>query len=182
MKRELMSVMLGASFLVPVAADAQRARATRVGQPAPVTVSGRLANCRAPAKARAFDCRSRVVYSSRASYAPAYRGHVWIRADWGRIRLVRVHAQRRDRFLNQSELRDILGLRAVHRVRDEGRRAGLRGALRGLWFDAGRDGRVLVVRMEGVDVAEFVDFDRDGIVDEIFLVRPGRDRRFVGVR
>jgi hypothetical protein len=33
--------------------------------------------------------------------------------------------------------------------------------------------------MGGVDVAEFADFDRDGFVDDVFLVQHSRNRRVV---
>lgn len=180
MKRQLMSVLVGASLFLPAGADAQRARAHRANQPTPMNASGRLAVCRTPAQARPFDCRARVVYSSRARTVVRPDGRLWIRASWGHLRLGTFGHRGRDRFLNQSDLRDILGLRTVHMVRDEGRRAGLRGALRGHWIEGGAHGRVLVVTMDRVDVAEFVDIDRDGLIDEVFIVRPGRDRRVVG--
>ena len=184
MRREMMTLLIGASMLVPTAADAQRGRGHRGprAQPAPVAVSGRLTSCRAPAGARRFDCPATVVYRSRAHYVPRRGNHVWVRARWGPIRFGAIRHYRYDRFLNQSELRDLVGLRTVHLIRDEGRRAGLRGALRGQWVSSGGYERTLVVTMEGVDVAEIVDFDRDGVVDEVFIVRPGRDRRVLGYR
>jgi hypothetical protein len=181
MKRELMSALLGASLLVPVGVDAQRAR-HRAPQPAPVTVSGRLGHCTPPAGARPFDCRARVVYSSGVRYGPRPSRAAWVRVDWGRIRLAPVRYVRRDRFMNQGELRRLMGRHAVDRIRDHGRRAGLRGGLRGEWVQDGRRGHVLVVRMDRVDVAELVDFDRDGVVDDIFLMPLGTGGRWVAMR
>lgn len=178
MKRELMSALIGASILVPKDMEAQRGRdrGPRVQQPAPAVVSGRLNRCRPPSGARAFDCRSRVVYTSGTRWAPRRVNAAWIRADWGRVRFAPVR-YRRDRFLNQGELTRLVGPHTISRIRKEGRRSGLRGPLHGEWIRAPRSGRVLVVTMDRVDVAELVDFDRDGIVDDVYLIGPGGDRR-----
>lgn len=181
MKRELMSALLGASLLVPASVDAQRNRHRAPHQPAPITVSGRLAHCSAPRGARPFDCRARVVYSSGTRYASGRSRVAWVRADWGHVRLAPARRARWNRFITQGELKRLMGHRVVHRIRDHGRRAGLRGALRGEWVNEGRD-RVLVVRMDRVDIAELVDFDRDGLVDDIFLARFGSGRRWVAMR
>lgn len=190
MKREMMSVLVGAVLLVPAEADAQRARhrgpdrGPRVAQPAPVTASGRLARCRAPAHARSFDCRSRVVYSSHAGHRavlvmrPYRDARIRIRADWVRAPVRFSLGVRFDRGLNPGELRRMLGHRTVDRIRHAGRRAGLRGAPRGHWVDSRVHGLVLVVTMDRVDVAEFIDSDRDGFFDDSFLFR--HDRRWVG--
>ena len=82
-------------------------------------------------------------------------------------------------FLTQKHLRDVLGRRTVQRIRDAGHNAGLRGPLAGRWEDARRRGSVLVVTMDGIEVAEFIDFNRDGFVDEVFLARGHRNRRVV---
>ena len=88
----------------------------------------------------------------------------------------RPHRGRRS-YLSQGELKDVIGNRAVRLVRDAGRQAGLRGALRGHWVrDYGRRS-TLVITMERVDVAEFVDFDGDGYVDDLFLIGPTGHRR-----
>ena len=79
--------------------------------------------------------------------------------------------------MNQHQLRDMLGRRALDRVHDAGRRAGLRGALSGHWENTRGRGEILVVSMGRVEVAEFVDFNGDGFVDEMFLVGNGRGRR-----
>ena len=205
MKRELMSVLIGAALILPAEAEAQRGRkhvpnrGPRVTQPAPAVASGRLNRCRAPAHARSFECRprSRVVYSSRARYGgattwvdrPGYRYHdvyrpyrdarVRVRLEWGGSR-IHFHAPRyRDAHVGPGALRRILGPRTVNQVRRAGRRLGLRGAPRGHWIDSWRDGRVLVVTMEGVEIAEFVDYDRDGFVDDAFFFRHDGGRRWV---
>jgi hypothetical protein len=178
MRRETMLALIGATMLLPTAVEAQRGRG-HGGPPAAVAASGRLTGCHPAARARPFDCRATVVYSSNARYAPRRGGHVWVRAGWGPVRFGAIRYYRYDRYLNQSELRELIGLRTVHLIRDEGRRAGLRGALRGEWVHSQAYGRTLLVTMEGIDVAELVDFDQNGIVDEIFIVRPGRDRRVV---
>lgn len=182
MKRELMCALVGASFLIPANTEAQRGRdrGPRVHQPAPVVVSGRLSRCSPPSGARAFDCRSRVVYTSGTRWAPRRANAAWIRADWGRVRFAPIR-YRHDRFLNQGELRALVGQHTVTRIRKEGRSAGLRGALSGEWIRASRAGRVLVVTMDRVDVAELVDFDFDGIVDDVYLIRHGVDRGRPGV-
>jgi hypothetical protein len=75
-----------------------------------------------------------------------------------------------------------MGGHVVNRIRDHGRRMGLRGALHGEWVNGGRRGRVMVVHMDRVEVAELVDFDRDGVVDDVFLLRLGAERRWVAMR
>ncbi len=183
MKRELFMVLLGASILIPAEADAQRnrtrdrSREDRSGQPAPVQANGRIAYPAPRGGRRAWDRGTRVVYSSRAGRAP-YRGRqLWVRADWGRIRM-RAMSHRRDRrTLNQSDLRHVLGRHTVNRVKNNGRRTGLRGSLRGHWVNQRGQGRILIVTMGRVDVAEFIDFDRDGFVDDVFMIRNGRGRR-----
>lgn len=183
MKRELMSVLIGASILLPMDAEAQRNRGRdrdrndrndRVTQPAPVRASGRIAY---PVRARALPPQTRVIYSNYGGSVRHRAGRVWIRADWGRPHLVPVrHRARYDRVLDQRDLRDILGKRMVERVRDAARDSGLRGQLRGHWVNARRDGLILVVTMEREDVAEFVDYDHDGDFDDIFVIdrRSGR--------
>lgn len=191
MKRELMSVLLGAALLVPADVDAQRGRnrpvdrGPRVSHPAPITVSGRLSRCRAPARARAFDCASRVVYSSHGSISggvlrPYRDARLRIRADWIRAPIRFSIGVRFDRSLNPGQLRRLLGHDTVTRIRDVGRRQGLRGAPRGHWVDSRWQGLVLVVTMDRVDVAEFIDYDRDGLFEDSFLLRHDRGRRWIG--
>lgn len=187
MKRKVMMVLLGASFFAPIDAEAQRARSRdhRPSQPARVTVSGRLVGCRAPAGARSFDCRSRVVYSSYSGSrrSRAYRSNrLRVRADWGRVRMIPLRHRARNGVLNQGRLRDVLGRRTVDRVRNAGRRAGLHGSLRGYWESDRYGGAILVITMGRVEVAEFVDFNRDGVVDEIFLIRSDYGLRRVSRR
>ncbi len=63
----------------------------------------------------------------------------------------------------------MVGAATVRRVRDVGRRAGLRGSLRGRWAENRRSGAVLTLSMRGQEVARFLDYDRDGLVDEVRL-------------
>jgi hypothetical protein len=177
MKSKLMLVLVGAAFLMPQESTAQRVR-DRDGErsrvrtstrPAPITVSGRLSGCRAPAGARAFDCSRRVVYSSFRR-SPASRGNrAWIRTDWSRARLS-FRGATRARSLNQSQLRDILGRRTVERVRAAGRSVGLRGSLRGQWEHKRRGSATLVILMNRVKVAEFLDYNGDGRIDDVFVI------------
>ncbi len=184
MKRKLMLVLIGTSMLVPIDAEAQRSRnrGREAARPAPVTLSGRLANCRAPARGQAFDCRSRVVYSSHERYgARRYDNRrfegLWVRADWRRGRMSFGRGHGRHALLNRGDLRDILGRPTVQRLSDAGRYAGLRGRLAGHWEDTRGRGAILIVTMGGVELAEFIDFDRDGFVDDVFLARGHRSRR-----
>ncbi len=185
MKRELMMALLGAAILTPADADGQRNRTRererpreeRAGQPAPVRAGGRIAY---PVRnSGRFDRRSRVVYTSRGSYRPAARGHLWVRANWGPVRIRSVGYHRGNLVLKKNDLRHVLGRRTVDQVQRAGRRAGLRGAMRGHWVGRRGAGQVLIVTMGGVDVAEFADFDRDGFVDDVFLVQHSRNRRVV---
>lgn len=177
MRRKLWVVLVGTSLLIPIEANAQRGqnRGRTSVQRVPA-VSGRLAECRPPAGARPFDCSARIVYSSRA-YGSNRPGVVWARTDWGRVRIRTDFRRGRWGVLNQRQLRDVLGRRTLDRVRDVGRKSGLRGSLRGRWHQAGRSGDVLVVTMGGREVAEFVDYNRDGFVDEVLVPRNVRGRR-----
>ncbi len=192
MKRELITLLIGASFFASDV-EAQRnrdqvnaggdrnGRNDRVEQLEPIRASGRIAP-RHVYRGGRYDRRTRVVYSSRSWYrTPRARNswgrNAWIRADWGRIRM-RPFVLRHDRaFLNKRELREVLGRRTVDMLRDSGRRAGLRGTMRGHWVEQRGQGRILVVTIDRVDVAEFVDFDRDGFVDDVFLISTRGNRR-----
>jgi hypothetical protein len=195
MKRELMSVLLGAAMLVPVDGVAQRGRgrgdddAPRVQRLEPVTRGGRIAP--RVARARPHTTRSRVVYRSRDRYARpprgtrlygAYRdGWIRVRLDWGRAPRFPTRVRWRA-HVNAGELRRVLGPRTVNRIRRAGRRMGLRGAPRGHWMETWRNGLVLIVAMDGVDVAEFIDYDRDGFIDDSFFLSHEHGRRLIGRR
>jgi hypothetical protein len=173
MKRMLSAALLGASFLIPAEATAQRVRVV-IDHPRAVPVTGRLAECRAPSRGRAYVCRpeTNVVYR----YAGGARRPVvrdWAVVEWGRIHMYPVRGSRQG-LINEGRLRDMLGDRTVERVRDRGRRFGLRGPVRGDWHESLRFGAVLTLRVDGREVAELLDFDRDGIVDQVLL----RDLRF----
>lgn len=185
MKRELMSVLLGAALLVPASdASAQRGRSERgprVERLQPITVggrvavAGRVAGCPAPAHAPAVGCRRRAAYSARAVYRSpvVYRSYrdsgIRVRAEWVRVPARFSAGYRFDRALNPGQLKKVIGHRTVDRIHDLGHRAGLRGSARGHWIDTRRHGLVLVVTMDRVDVAEFIDYDRDGWFDDSFL-------------
>lgn len=192
MKRELMTVLIGATLLAPTSLDAQRrARSdtdrARVDRLDPITVQGRLAGCRGGRGA--FACRDRVVYSSHRrfrspatyrtvrAYRPHRTGRFTVRADWGRVRLRLDRHARLGRLLHQAELRQVLGPHTVNRLRAYGRREGLRGPLRGHWVGTRRRALVLVVSMGRADLAEFVDYDRDGRIDDAYVFERRRHRR-----
>lgn len=179
MKRELMTLLLGASVIMASDAEAQRNRERgnervvqnngRVTRLAPVQARGRIAP-RVTYRAN----RGRVVYSSR-------RGYNWHR-NWVNTRIDRIYfdrryVQRRDGQLRNKELKDLLGNRTVKRIKDIAKDAGLRGSLRGRWIHERGIGRILVLTMDRVDVAEFADFDGDGFVDESLLINQRWDRR-----
>ncbi len=183
MKRELLSILLGAAFLAPAGADAQRPRARaadggpRVERLEPITRGGRVAPRTRVARVRHAPAPSRIVYTSHAGYrAPlAYRPYrdsrVRIRLEWGHAPL-RLHERPYlDRSMSPGELRRLLGPHTVNRIRRAGRRSGLRGPVRGHWIDTWRHGLVLVVTMERTDLAEFIDYDRDGLIDDAFFFR-----------
>lgn len=152
MKREVMSVLFGAALLVPMNAEAQRGRGrdadgnARVEKLEPITTGGRTGHRARPA-------------------ARTLR----VRFDYGRTPIFVRHRARLEGSLNPGELRHVLGQRTMKEIRNAGRRAGLRGAVRGHWIDARRHGLVLVVTMDRVDVAEFIDYDRDGWIDDSFF-------------
>lgn len=171
MMRTLSMVLMGASFLIPTAAEAQAASYTHP-RVLPANTA-RLANCRAPGHGRAYVCRteSNVLYR----YAGGVRRAVvrdWVVVEWGRMRLHPVRLHRHDGRIGEPVLRDMLGRDAVARIRDHGRRAGLRGPVRGTWHESLRYGAILTLEMQGREVAELLDFDRDGWVDQVLLRDP----------
>jgi hypothetical protein len=171
MKGKLMLVLMGAAFLMPQESTAQRVRdRVRTGtRAAPITVSGRLSGCRAPAGARAFDCSRRVVYSSFRRSSASRGNRARAGSDWSRTRLS-FRGNNRAPSLNQRQLRDVLGKRTVDRVRAAGRSVGLRGSLHGQWERERRGSATLVILMNRVKVAEFIDYNRDGRIDDVFVI------------
>lgn len=196
MKREVMSVLLGAALLVPMDAEAQRGHGRdadtnpRVQKLEPITTGGRVAP-RGRVAARAPYDHRRVVYSSHSGYrAPrVYRPGRWdvgyrdtrfrVRFDIGRAPVFVRPRMGFDAQLDAGELRHYLGHETVREIRRAGRRAGLRGPLRGHWVDARRHGLVLVVTMDRVDVAEFIDYDRDGWIDDSYFFHHDRGGRWI---
>lgn len=174
MKRTLWMVLLGTSLLIPADATAQRHRNANDRAP---ERSARLADCRAPSNGRAYVCRSeptsRVVYRYAGAPRPTAAARVWITPSWARVRIdfgrhdVRFAPRRGE--VGQRWLRDVLGDRTVRRVRDHGRGAGLHGRVSGHWVERYR-GDILVLTMEGMEVARLIDRDLDGRVD-VFLLR-----------
>lgn len=182
MKRNLMSLLLGASVIMASDAEAQRNRDRgndrvvqqngRVERLEPVRARGRVAP-RVTYRARP----GRVVYSSRHGYN-WHRNRYWVNTRIDRFYFDRrFDRARRDRILRNKDLKDLLGNRTVKRVKEIGRDAGLRGPLRGYWVHERGIGRVLVVTMDRIDVAEYADFDGDGYIDEALLIAPDRFRR-----
>lgn len=196
MKREILSVLMGAALIIPMEAEAQRgqnrAETGRAGveRLPPVTTGGRVGH-RARPTARVPLHRDRVVYDSRAhyrGYGEYGAGRVWrpyrdarirVRFDWGRAPIRYRVLRRMDHQLNPGELRHVLGHQTVNQIRRAGRRSGLRGAPRGHWVDSWRDGLILVVTMDRVEVAEFVDYDYDGRIDDAYFFGDRRDRRWI---
>ena len=174
MKRKLWVVLVGTSFLIPIQADAQRARSRRV----PVTrhvdawASGRLASCRAPSGGRAYVCRAdtrrNVVYRYSGT-GRARSSRNWVLAEWGDMHMHLAGRFTRSGSISQGRLRHMLGAATVRRVRDLGRRAGLRGSLHGHWVESRRLGAVLTLSIGDQEVAQFLDYDRDGLVDDVLL-------------
>lgn len=182
MNRKLWMALIGASVLMPIDADAQRVRPRN--RPAERTVapaSARLANCRTPRQGRAYVCdapHDNIVYRYSADRGRRAR-RAWIPASWGRRSVYLTRRDLRRGEVRQGRLREILGPATVRRVRDHGRRAGLRGSLRGHWLRRGRASSILVLTMRDQEVARLVDYDRDGLIDD-FLLRNFRHSRSWG--
>ena len=178
MKRLALVTMIGSLLLGTGELEAQRGdrgknrdRNGRVERLEPVHAPGRVVDRRAyrPAPPHRGG-RTRVVYRSgrpRTGY-DAYGA--WIRFDWARAVYFRpIVEPRRRAFLNQGELKALLGHRVVRQIRNAGRSVGMRGPMRGHWvYD--RYDTILVVTMGGNDVAELVDYNGDGFVDETYLI------------
>ena len=184
MKRELVLALTGLAMLMPMDADAQRRdrggerareRGNRVERLEPVRAPGRVYRVRP----RHRDVRSQVVYTSRGRHPRYSVGNAWLRADFGEIRFRRGFYGRRV-VLKKNDLRDLLGRHTVRRVKNAANRAGIHGPMRGRWVGQRGGIRVLVVTVDGFEVAEFSDYDRDGFVDQVFLIGDRRPRRTVG--
>ncbi len=173
MKRTLWMVLMGTSFMIPIEAEAQRGRARNAPASRQIApLSARLTKCRAPSGGRAYLCgnevHTNVVYRYSGNGRTRTR-RAWVVAKWGRIHIYPVRYHARSRGISQGRLRDMLGAATVRRVRDAGRRAGLRGSVRGQWSESRRSGAVLTLTMNRQEVARFADYDRDGLVDEVLL-------------
>ena len=168
MKRIVSMVVIAASLSMADAATAQRGRSDHP-RVLPATTA-RLEHCRAPGHGRAYVCRtaSNVVYRySGGVRRPIVRE--WIVVEWEQLRMHPVRVHRRDGRIGEPMLRDMLGRAAVSRIRERGHRWGLRGPLRGDWHESVRYGAILTLEMEGREIAELLDFDRDGWVDQVLL-------------
>ena len=183
MRREVLLALTGLVMVLPVDAEAQsrdrsgdraRERNQHVERLEPVRAPGRVYRVRP----RHRDVRSTVVYRSRGHRARFSVGNVWIRADFGEVRFRRGFYGRHV-VLQTDDLRDLLGRHAVRRVKNAANRAGIHGPMRGRWVGQQRGVRVLVVTVNGFEVAEFSDYDRDGFVDQVFLIGDRRPRRTV---
>ena len=189
MKRTMALALMGASLMMPMNAEAQRSRArgnnprvegrverpTRTVEagrrPAATPGTGRLVSCRAPRDARAFTCAPdrRTVYRSSSYLRSGRNRYVWVDARWARMTM-RLPLRRGPRAeIGQGRLRELIGRRAVDQIRAHGRAMGLRGSLRGHWQLGRRFDDVLVLTMSGREVAQLVDYDRDGFVDDVLL-------------
>ena len=189
MKRTLAVALLGAALTIPMEAEAQRVRprgdnvrverqvdrparaVPRARRPAAIPGTGRLAACQAPRNGRAYVCapHRRVVYRSSSYLRSGRNRYVWADARWARVTMRLPVRRARFREIRQNRLRDLIGTRAVNRIRAHGRAAGLRGGLRGHWLDTRRFDDILVLTMGGREVARLVDYDRDGFVDDVLL-------------
>ncbi|MDE3003554.1 MAG: hypothetical protein OXU38_09905 [Gemmatimonadota bacterium] len=183
MRREVLLALMGLVMVLPVDAEAQsrgrsgdraRERDQHVQQLEPVRAPGRVYRVRP----RHRDVRSRVVYTSRGHRAGFSVGNVWLRADFGEVRFRRGFYGRRV-VLQTDDLRDLLGRHTVRRVKNAANRAGIYGPMRGRWVGQPGGVRVLVVTVAGFEVAEFSDYDRDGFVDQVFVIGDRRPRRTV---
>ena len=160
MKHTLLMVLMATSLVSPIDASAQRSRNRTQAErpPAPFRASGRI------------------VYSSQRAFPTPRNARRSARTIWGGLHL-NVRGRANGRSLNQGQLRNVLGRRTVDRVRRAGRQSGLRGSVHGRWQRHRGRGLTLVVTMDRVVVAEFVDRNRDGYVDDGFLIGETRGRR-----
>lgn len=73
--------------------------------------------------------------------------------------------------LKEGHLRQLLGKHQLRRLERHARASGLRGPLRGQWFQLDRRTMVLEVTVRGALVAEAYDYGRDGYLDEMVLLQ-----------
>ncbi len=188
MLRTLWMVMLGTTFLVPAEAEAQRARgaSTRDGRAVAPVGSARLVSCPAPSGARAYRCAPEVrrrVGVRPVAPVPRVAQRTWVSAGWRGAPIFLTWRDLRRAELGQGRLRQILGRPTLDGIADHGRRAGMRGPVRGHWARGRWAGTVLVLTMRGGEVARLVDYDRDGLVDDLLLRNfrrwSARDRRLL---
>lgn len=169
MRREAWIVLLGIGLLAPIQLGAQKSQrraenSYRSGNRGAVACTSTMRSARRDCSGRLAPIR---VASGRIHGVRARR--TWIPVDWGNV-FIR-HSADRDRFdaISQGRLQRMLGRASVERLRSLGRHDGLRGRLRGHWYMGSRRGAVLVISIGGREVAQFVDYNRDGWVDQVLL-------------
>ena len=94
----------------------------------------------------------------------------WERARWGDVVIRDSRRERGQRDVGDDWLRDVLGDVIYGRVQTHHRSLGWSGPLAGDWFDDD-DGRVLTILSGARPLAELVDRDRDGRVEDVRIVR-----------
>ncbi len=101
-----------------------------------------------------------------------YRDDDRWRRDWERVRwdVGFFNPRYRQRELNRRELMDLLGRRSFDRFEDYRRRAGYASAMSGVW-SVTQQGYGLQLRSGGRPLALLIDRNRDGRVDEVWVVR-----------
>ena len=105
-------------------------------------------------------------YAGSVRVGPAVR---WSVARWGDIYFRDDRARRAYREPHRVNIKRVVGKRVQDRLRYRSRQLGLRGSLEGRWIRTGRLGLVLQVRTDGFPLAELVDFNGDGHVDQVAL-------------
>lgn len=76
--------------------------------------------------------------------------------------------------LDARDLRILLGRETVREVRAAARGLGIRGPMAGHWIARHRAAPALLLTVDGFEVALVMDRNRDGLLDELRLVRPSR--------
>jgi hypothetical protein len=107
---------------------------------------------------------------------PGARAAGWVAADWAPSRVLvspgRPYWGRE--ALKRNDLRRLLGNDMVRMLDRHARAIGLRGPIRGQWYQLDRRTVLLEVTVRGAPVAELYDHGGNGYIDRVYLARaPG---------
>lgn len=165
------TILITAALLVPVDLDAQPRKGRHAGVHVELSYNAGprpYVRCN-PRWGRAHvRCRAPRYYTAPRVHA---RRNRWVRAHLGEIHLYAPEARYGQVRLGRRGLEEVMGRGTVRELRRMARRAGFRGQITGRWTESRRYGTHIEVRMGGRLIAQVEDYNRDGYVDQLLVLR-----------